>query len=221
MSGGESGDRTERWRESYRQARKDPLTSSATTNRRRLSSVGATGLGSGGRWLDGGSGDGNLAPQLVEAGAGQVVSIDYQIELIRDAPRDASPVVGSAVELPLRSASIDVAVVMDVLHHLHREQLRPTLDEVRRVLRPRGHLLVFEPVDTVVRRALGTALMSPLSSVTEFSRAKRRMVEHEADTLLPWLHDERRFAELLRSEGYVVERQRRGMLHGAYRCRPA
>lgn len=220
MGAAPSGDRTEDWRASYRRVRKDPLTTSESTNRKRLARVSATDLTGGGTWLDVGSGDGNLVPQLLEAGAQHVVSMDYQLELVRESPPGAMRLVGSAVELPLRAASVEVVVVMDVLHHLETVQLHHALRELRRVLRSDGRLLLFEPVNTPVRRVLHGALMSPLSGLTKFSRDKRRMVEDEAATLMPWLSAEGRLPTVLADSGFAVEHQERGLLHGAYRCRP-
>jgi ubiquinone/menaquinone biosynthesis C-methylase UbiE len=214
-----AGDRSQAWRDSYRRVRKDPLVRAGTTNRRRLASVGAASLPTGGRWLDLGSGDGNLTEALLLAGAGRVLSLDYQLDLLRHVPPAADRVVGSAVQLPLRTASLDVVVIMDVLHHLEPTQHRPAAAEVARVLRPGGQLLVFEPVDTVVRRSLGVALLSPLSGLTQFSRDKRQMVEEEASTLMPFLRAERDLPTWFRDAGFTVVSRRRGALHGAYRFR--
>lgn len=219
MSGGVAGDRSERWRGSYSQVRKEPLASSDATNRRRLAAVGADELGRGGRWLDLGAGDGNLAPELVRVGAGEVVMVEHQFELICEASSPGHRLVGSAVDLPFPDGSVDVVVVMDVLHHLTPEQLRPALFEVHRVLRPAGHLLLFEPVNTPVRSALNAVLMSPLAAISDFSRHKRRMVEEEQETLVPWLRHERQLPRTLAEVGFVLELERRGALSGSYRVR--
>jgi len=50
---------------------------------------------------------------------------------------------GRAGELPFRAASFDVVAALDVLEHLHDELA--ALDEVRRVLRPAGMLLLHVP----------------------------------------------------------------------------
>ena len=46
-------------------------------------------------------------------------------------------------QLPFEDASFDKVVLIDTIHHL--ENVRATIDEVARVLRPGGHVLVFEP----------------------------------------------------------------------------
>jgi SAM-dependent methyltransferase len=47
-----------------------------------------------------------------------------------------------ATRLPLRDASVDRVLMLDVVEHLHPWQLAQALREVRRVLRPRGWLVV-------------------------------------------------------------------------------
>lgn len=219
MSGAAGGDRSELWRGSYSQVRKEALASSEATNRRRLAGVRANEVGRGGRWLDIGAGDGNLAPELHRAGAGEIVMVEHQHELISGAAEQGHRIVGSAVDLPLPDGSVDVVVVMDVLHHLRPDQLHPALCEVHRVLRPAGHLLVFEPVSTPVRSVLHALLMSPLAALSSFSRHKRRMVEEEQETLVPWLRHERQLPRTLTELGFAVELERRGALSGSCRAR--
>lgn len=199
--------------------RKTAIGSSDTTNRRRLGRLGIIGLGLDGRWLDLGAGDGNLVTTLTEMGVGNVVAVEYQLALI-DRQRSTAPTVcGSAVAVPLDSGSFDVVIVMDVLHHLTTDDLGPALDEVHRVLRPGGALLVCEPAQTLVRRLLSLALMSPLSNLTAFSRDKRTMVEAEADTLYPWLERERSFASAATQHGFDVEMSHRGAMSTLIRLR--
>jgi SAM-dependent methyltransferase len=183
-----------------------------------LAALHAERLPTDGVWLDLGCGDGNLARSL---GGRRVVAIDYQPELVRLAPDSALRVVGSAIAVPLAGGTADVALVMDVLHHLPPDALRPVLAELRRVLRSDGTLLVWEPTQTWVRRGLQLALSSPLAALTEFSRQKRRLVEEEWDTLAPWLDAERSFPDVARAAGFVVEHAIRGPMHGAHRLRPA
>lgn len=196
------GDTEEGWRSSYLSVRKAAVGSSQTTNRRRLERMGFAGLDSGGIWLDLGAGDGNLVTTLAGLGVSHIVALEYQLDLVRHCPRSASVVCGSAVQVPLADESVDVVVVMDVLHHLSSADLAPGMEEIHRVLRPGGQLLVCEPAQTAVRWVLNLALMSPLSNLTAFSRDKRSMVEAEADTLYPWLASERSFSRLAAQLGF-------------------
>jgi 2-polyprenyl-3-methyl-5-hydroxy-6-metoxy-1,4-benzoquinol methylase len=213
------GDKAPAWRAAYGRAPKTALSSVAATNMRRLERMGASGVGSGWTWLDLGAGDGNLADPLRSVGALHVIAVDYQFDLIRRSPRSAVPVCASVERLPLASSSVDAVVVMDVIHHLPPGSAGPFLDEVERVLRPAGHLFVWEPALTITRRVLGRLLRSPLSELTQFSRDKRAMVEAEEATLEPWLRSERRFPEAVERRGFRVEESRRGVLSAWSRYR--
>lgn len=214
------GDRSDEWRSAYTRVRKDVVTDPATSNRRRLRVMGAEELRHAAPWLDVGAGDGNLAPSLLELGVSHVVAVEPQLELLRHCPPSALRAAAAAEALPLPDASVEVVIAMDVLHHLSQDQLDGALVELRRVVRPTGRLLVCEPAPTVVRRVLGVALASPLASLSAFTRDKRRMVELEADTLVPWLRAEPRFVQRAESAGLVCEHTVRRPLHTLRRFRP-
>lgn len=61
-----------------------------------------------------------------------------------------------ADELPFEPASFDRAMSTLVFHHLRREEVRQTLGEMRRVLRPGGEAIVadFEPAGSLAHRAM-------------------------------------------------------------------
>lgn len=212
-----AGDRTETWRQSYRRVRKDPLRDAATTNRRRLTALGADDLLDAGRWLDVGAGDGNLTSELISLGAAEVVAVELQIELLEHCDARAARVAGSAASLPVASGSVAVAVVMDVLHHLSGDEVESALHELTRVLRPGGHLLVCEPASTRTRSILTLLLLSPLGGVVRFTRDKRAMVLAERATLDVWLATETEFTRRAESFGFVVEMDRRHPMHAYWR----
>jgi SAM-dependent methyltransferase len=54
-------------------------------------------------------------------------------------------VAGYATELPFPDQSFEAVLILDVLEHLHREDLDRAVREARRVLRPRGRLLMATP----------------------------------------------------------------------------
>jgi SAM-dependent methyltransferase len=211
------GDRDERWRRSYLRGRKDLFVGEASSNRRRLDTMGVDGRLHG-TWLDLGAGDGNLSALLARRGVDAVVALEYQEELLRHADVTAR-VVGDAAELPLATSSVDAVVVMDALHHLRFDRVAVCLAEVARVLRPGGPLFVCEPAPTVARSVLQRALDSPLGSLTAFSRDKRTMVELEADTLFPWLDREPGFVSLVGDHGFDLELTARRPLHTMRRFR--
>jgi len=56
---------------------------------------------------------------------------------------NAAVVQASCTELPYPANYFDVVTLVDVLHHL--DNIPDTIDEVRRVLKPGGRIIVFEP----------------------------------------------------------------------------
>jgi len=99
--------------------------------------------------LDLGCGSGETVISLLHRGA-RVIGIDISPELIAIAQRrlsnaglSASVRVGSAYETELQDASVDVVFCMSLIHHLEIPKVR---EEIRRVLRPSGFLILKEPI---------------------------------------------------------------------------
>ena len=68
-----------------------------------------------------------------------------------DAARRRAPTatfhLGSVVAIPLEAASVDAATLIETVEHLDDETLVAALAEARRVLRPKGSLLITTPND--------------------------------------------------------------------------
>lgn len=102
-----------------------------------------------GLWLDCGCADGGYTAALVDFGADRAVGIDPDEERIRQAcERERNhPVVqflrASAESLPFPDTSFDGVLLNEVLEHV-RDEVR-TLQEIRRVLRPGGYVVVMSP----------------------------------------------------------------------------
>ena len=102
------------------------------------------------RVLDIGCGPGGFLAVLSRLG-GEVVGIDISTEFVsacrdtieRLGLRNARALCAPAAELPFPDDSFDVVLLIDVLHHM--DAVEPALREVKRVLRPGGRVLVFEP----------------------------------------------------------------------------
>ncbi len=209
----EAGDKTKRWRESYTRVKKDLLSNNETTNRHRLEILGVTALPRDTRILDVGTGDGNLLRTLESQGFKQVWGLEYQRELIALHPFKNRVVAASATHLSFATACMSAVIAMDVLHHLSQFQLVPCLAEIRRVLEPGGLFFVCEPASTFFRKVLTVLLMSPLGSLTRFSRDKRAMVEQERGTLEPWLAAEHGVPGRIAAGRFRLEFFKRHWLH--------
>jgi ubiquinone/menaquinone biosynthesis C-methylase UbiE len=114
--------------------------------------IRAAGVQPGQRVLDVGCGTGYFAGLLAQAvgAAGLVIGIDASPEMIeyasrrRRRPGRCRFQVGAAEALSFAADQFDVVVSSLFMHHLPAD-LRPTaLDEMRRVLRPGGTLLIAE-----------------------------------------------------------------------------
>lgn len=114
--------------------------------------VVAADIQPGQRVLDVGCGTGYFARAIAAAvgRAGLVLGVDPSPSMIDFARRKAASVpngqfqVGAAEALPFPSDHFDVVVSSLVLHHLPEDGRLRALQEMRRVLRPGGKLLVAE-----------------------------------------------------------------------------
>lgn len=100
---------------------------------------------SGERLLEVGCGEGGnlyfLAPS-----AGEIYGVDLfsrKLEFAKSQLRRGQFVCSSAEALPFPDASFDVVLCRDVLHHLPRRE--PALQEMSRVCRTGGRMLIIEP----------------------------------------------------------------------------
>jgi ubiquinone/menaquinone biosynthesis C-methylase UbiE len=109
--------------------------------------VDLLGPGPGLRVLDAGCGRGEVLLACARAGA-RVAGIDYSADAVEIAGEtlagvaDAELVHGSVESLPWPDGSFDRAVLGDVIEHLEPDQAARALAELRRVLAPRGSLVV-------------------------------------------------------------------------------
>lgn len=108
----------------------------------------ATRFVAGKRVLDVASGVGYGCEMLKAAGASEVVGVDYSPEATRYAAaryasRQPHYLVGDAESLPFGDGQFDVVVSFETIEHLPRPQR--FLQQVKRVLRPDGLLIVSTP----------------------------------------------------------------------------
>ena len=104
-----------------------------------------------GRWLDCGCAEGSYAQAFLHAGASEVVGTDVEADRVADASAGAAEHglanlsfhVAAAEDLPFEDASFDGAFLNEVLEHVADQQR--SLEELCRVLKPGGVLVVFSP----------------------------------------------------------------------------
>jgi SAM-dependent methyltransferase len=103
--------------------------------------------------LDAGCGAGRMLPVLAAAGC-RAVGVDLSAGMVRRARQDHPGFdtrVGSLTALPFPDGSFDGVLSWYSTIHLPDERLPPAVGEVRRVLRPGGHVLVAFQVGEGVR----------------------------------------------------------------------
>lgn len=119
--------------------------------------------------LDIGCGHGALARNLARAGYA-VTGIDPEAEAIAAARRavpEARFETCGAEALPFAAASFDACVFLNSLHHVPVPLMRRALRAALRVLRPRGEVIIVEPL----AEGAFFEVMRPVEDETEIRRA--------------------------------------------------
>ena len=118
-----------------------------------------------------------------------VEGLDISEPLIRQYPGEATVHVGDARALPFENASFDVVCVQGGLHHLQiMDDLRRSLRETHRVLKPNGHFVLVEPWLTPFLRFVHAACaLGPARKAWPRLDALKTMIDLERDTYEPWL----------------------------------
>lgn len=156
----------------------------------RLLRLGADTWPADARILDLFCGRGNGLVALTHLGFTHVVGLDLSPDLIALSRADVPRCVADCRALPVRPASQDVVIVQGGLHHLQElpRDLERVVDEVVRVLKPRGFFVVVEPWRTpfldVVHQIGCNRLVRRLWRKMD---ALATMIEHEGETYARWL----------------------------------
>lgn len=102
-------------------------------------------------FVDIGCGPGDLVHEVAKRGI-RSIGVDTSPELLELARARTSDLqqqpefrVATAASLPLDTASVDVATIIEVIEHLDEETIDRTLAEAHRILRPGGSLIVTTP----------------------------------------------------------------------------
>ena len=156
---------------------------------RRLRSLGVHRWNRAWRVLEVFSGRGNGLIAWHRLGFPHVCGVDLSPALVERADLRRSCIIGDACRLPIRSASRDVAVVQGGLHHLPRhEDVRAALEEMRRVLRPDGRVIIIEPWLTPYLHLVHFVTEQPLARrLSNTLDAFAAMTDEERPTYEAWL----------------------------------
>lgn len=161
----------------------------------------AAGIESGQRVLDVGCGTGYFARAIaaVVGSAGLVIGVDPSDSMVEYARHKAASIrncqfqLGAAEALPFPCDHFDVVVSSLVLHHLPEDVRLRALEEMRRVLRHGGHLLVVEARDPqhgilgVLARAHGYDRMAQAVKSLDSLAGAAGFSDMKSGEIPPWL----------------------------------
>ncbi|WP_371580547.1 methyltransferase domain-containing protein [Streptomyces sp. NBC_01314] len=168
--------------------------------------------------LDIGCGDGTAAATAAPLLTGhRIIGVDWSQDALRRArTRIPYAIRGELADggLPLRSESADAVLFSEVIEHLVDPDA--ALDEIRRVLRPGGHLMLSTPnLAAWYNRALLLAGVQPVFSEVSLrgihGRPGREVVGHLR------LYTARALREFVSASGFEVVRLRGAPFHGVPR----
>jgi ubiquinone/menaquinone biosynthesis C-methylase UbiE len=123
-------------------------------------------------------------------GFGRLEGVDLSEGLLAQYSGSARLYVGDCRRMALADSSRDVICVQGGLHHLPRltEDLRETVSEVRRVLKPGGRFVVVEPWNTPFLTLAHALCRQPLARRwSPRIDALARMIRREEATYAQWL----------------------------------
>jgi ubiquinone/menaquinone biosynthesis C-methylase UbiE len=145
--------------------------------------------------MDAGGGTGRVA-QYFRGKAAQIVIADGSFKMLREAQKKdgLQPVLSYTENLPFQNGTFDCIIMVDALHHV-ADQLK-TSDELWRILKPGGRLIIEEPninIFGVKFLALAEKLalmrshfLSP-QQITALFQGKPVVVRHELEDALAWI----------------------------------
>jgi SAM-dependent methyltransferase len=168
--------------------------------------------------LDIGCGDGSAAATAARALAGhRIVGVDWSQDALRRAARRLPQVVRGELSdggLPFASGSADAVLFSEVVEHLVDPD--GALDELRRVLRPGGHLMLSTPnLAAWYNRALLLGGVQPVFSEVSLRRVHGRPGSQVVGHLR--LFTARALREFVTASGFEVVRLEGAPFHGVPR----
>ncbi|WP_063821747.1 class I SAM-dependent methyltransferase [Nocardia pneumoniae] len=150
--------------------------------------------------VDIGCGPGDLVRVLART-AGQVTGVDPSPRMIDYATARARYLtncrfeLGTAQSLPLPDASADLVTSTFAMHHIPAAHRSSALDEMFRVLRPGGRLLLADTDPT------GPVLSAVVRVMARFAAHRTHDAAHDADDPVASV-DIRRYRDMLRASGF-------------------
>lgn len=124
--------------------------------------------------LDIGCGTGKYG-ELLTALGNTVLGIDKSKEQIDEAKKVINAVVGDATNLPFNPESFDACIMIMMIHQLSKEERRKAFDEVNKVLKPNGVLIIKTASHEDIKKRI-TSIFFPDVLEYDFKRYPDTMV---------------------------------------------
>ncbi len=144
-------------------------------------------------------GRGNGLHALARLGFQNIEGVDLSPRLLAEYTGQARCTAGDCRELPFADQSKDAAIVQGGLHHLPLlpDDLERVFAELKRVLRPSGHVVFVEPWRTPFLRFVHVISENPLARrLSTKLDALATMIENERQTYENWLGRPREISQL-------------------------
>jgi ubiquinone/menaquinone biosynthesis C-methylase UbiE len=186
----------------------------------------------GERVVDLGAGTGLLALEARRRvkGSGYVVAVDVSADALSECRRQAGSaenvallacVVGDALHIPLASESVDVVMTRSVLIYLADKQAG--VRELYRVLKPKGRVSIFEPINEVSAQVRSRMIASGFYDELqpEWGEIRKYYDAHAEDwwgTLVGW--DERELVGWFEAAGFSLVNMSYELMAGGRAQRP-
>jgi SAM-dependent methyltransferase len=146
-------------------------------------------------------GRGNGLHALARLGFHNIEGVDLSPRLLAEYTGEARCMAGDCRALPFPDQSKGAAIVQGGLHHLPvlPDDLECVFAELRRVLRPEGHVVFVEPWLTPFLRFVHMVTQNQLARrISVKLDALATMIDHERKTYENWLGRPREISQLAR-----------------------
>jgi ubiquinone/menaquinone biosynthesis C-methylase UbiE len=144
--------------------------------------------------LDIGAGSGHIAQIIEQETKARVIKLDLA-DLRTNMTKDDHFVIADAHSLPFKDKAVDVATLIDILHHCRNQER--IIKEAKRVVKPKGKIIIIEDTLPEITSPIRRKMMFNLTAIEDdfFNNQPRNVNPHLYHSISQW-------QELFRKEGF-------------------
>jgi len=161
------------------------------------------------RILELGCGDGLNLEIMHKLGYKNVFGLDYSFDLLKRI-KGIPVLLADACKTGFTANSFDVVFIDSFLHHL--ESPGECLQEIKRILKPKGLLCFMEPRNSFIRTVLDWLTFLPVLQFLPFFKNRSISLKEEYGVYRKWLKTHKEFMVLLKNSGFKVLFLRNGLI---------